>query len=108
MLTRFCQCGAIKSGYKCDKCGRTKYTREQTTTERGYGADWQRLSTRIRTEQPLCFDCQERGLVTPATQVHHEIPISDNDALRLASENLVPLCNRCHEMRHERKTEPGR
>ena len=72
----------------------------RSTTERGYGAAWQRLRRQVLASCPLCVRCTEAGRVTPASQVHHIVPKADGgtDAI----ENLQPICDECHEAAHGR------
>jgi hypothetical protein len=39
------------------------------------------------------------GLVTPATEVHHQVKIKHNAALRLEPTNCKALCDACHNKR---------
>ena len=52
----------------------------------------------------LCEDCLKRGLINPGVQVHHIKPLTpenlDNPAITLNFDNLVLLCEECHEERH--------
>lgn len=67
---------------------------------------WQRVRAEVLARRPLCADCGERGVVRPAREVHHIIPLeSVTDAVRMASLaydplNLVGLCRECHRRRH--------
>ena len=53
---------------------------------------WYRLRRSVLAEQPLCPECEARGVIEPATQVHH---INDN-AMDNSRANLVGLCAPCH------------
>ena len=103
MRYKLCRCGGVRQdirGSVCGKCGAGKVNKTQGTTERGYDGAWKRLSERIRTEQPLCEVCQQSGLVTAATEVHHKIEIEQAPWLRLERSNLISLCNACHKAIH--------
>ena len=53
---------------------------------------WYRLRRMVLAEQPLCPECEARGVIEPATQVHH---VNDN-AMDNSRANLVGLCAPCH------------
>jgi 5-methylcytosine-specific restriction endonuclease McrA len=108
MRYKLCRCGGVKQdarGSVCPKCGAGK-PRDKTmkSAERGYDNAWNRLSVRVRTEQPLCEVCQESGIVTAATEVHHKVTIEDAPWLRLERSNLISLCNGCHRGIHAAAT----
>lgn len=107
MRLKLCRCGGVRedrSGSVCNKCGAGKKTPSKTTTEAGYGSDWQRVSVRFRKENPLCVECEKRGIVTAAEEVHHVVPISEAPWLRLSPANLMALCVECHRrIENERK-----
>ena len=69
---------------------------------------WKRLRNDImKRDGGICRDCWDRGMLTPAEEVHHIIPltpdnISDPD-IALNPENLVSLCRDCHKARHSEK-----
>jgi 5-methylcytosine-specific restriction protein A len=69
----------------------------KTTTERGYGYDWQKLrSAWLNAEIRYCAICAEKGRIVPATVVDHIVPHAGNDLLRLSWDNLQGLCVSCH------------
>lgn len=68
-----------------------------SSTARGYGADWRRVRLQVLEAEPLCRQCAEHGRVTQATEVHHIEGFSSlSDPLRLALNNLAPICRSCH------------
>lgn len=52
----------------------------------------------------LCQDCEKKGLMVPAEEVHHIIPITPENitdpSITLNPDNLVSLCRECHKARH--------
>ena len=64
---------------------------------RGYDADWRRTRAAIlERDCHLCQDCLEQKRLTPATEVHHEVPIAIDPTRRLDPTNLRSLCKPCH------------
>lgn len=64
----------------------------KTTTERGYGWQWQKLRLVILAQEPLCRFCREAGKIVRADEVDH----IDGDSFNNDRENLRPLCRPCH------------
>lgn len=68
---------------------------------------WRRLRAATLAEHPLCVRCKERGLLTPASEVHHRQPVETGrnfiEKHRLAYDpaNLMPLCHECHRREHD-------
>lgn len=73
---------------------------------RGYDRTWRKFSEDHRDRMPLCgesenkpreseYGCLSKGLVRPATEVDHIIPLSEGGA-RLDPQNTQSLCSRCH------------
>lgn len=50
----------------------------------------------------LCEKCKEKNIVRAGKQVHHIIPIEEDWSKRLELDNLILLCNDCHNEEHER------
>jgi len=72
-------------------------TKRYTTAKNGRllplnSAAWYRLRRSVLAEQPLCPECEARGVIEPATEVHH---INDN-AMDNSRSNLVGLCKADH------------
>ena len=98
-MRRVCHCGAVTRKVPCDKC--KKHIKPKWSKRKGdYDSKWRRLSERFRDENPLCKDCLDNDLTTPATEVHHIVPIAQDPSRRLDVTNLVSLCHRCHKERH--------
>jgi 5-methylcytosine-specific restriction protein A len=72
---------------------------DRTTTERGYGWDWQQFRIQFIAQHPLCADCAGEGIVSPTEDIHHLTKIKHAPHMRLDDENLLPLCKRHHRMR---------
>jgi 5-methylcytosine-specific restriction protein A len=51
---------------------------------------------RITRLRRLCQDCLAQKRLTPATEVHHEVPIDVDPSRRLDLTNLRSLCKPCH------------
>lgn len=98
-----CRCGGTRTDGVCDRCGVVRGKHAKTTTERGYGGDWAKLSKRIRKERPLCEPCWREGRVRSATEVHHIVSIARAPHLRLDANNLMSVCRECHEQLEKRQ-----
>lgn len=48
-----------------------------------------------------CQRCKQQGKVTPATEVHHIVPIRADWSKRLDASNLECLCHKCHMRAHK-------
>lgn len=70
---------------------------------------WRKLRQAKLLQNPLCERCEEKGITTEATQVHHVTPIStatnDLEMMDLAYNfnNLQSLCDKCHQDIHKEK-----
>ena len=56
----------------------------------------------VLSREPLCRDCRSAGRLTPARDVHHIVKLRERPDLRLDSDNVMPLCRPCHELRTAR------
>jgi 5-methylcytosine-specific restriction endonuclease McrA len=57
---------------------------------------WRRLRKVFLLQHPLCYECQRRGLLIPATQVHHVDERRLRPELALEWNKLHALCAPCH------------
>jgi hypothetical protein len=67
-------------------------------------AAWKRFRLYQLSHKPLCEDCQERGSVTAATEVHHaEMRLAARLTRGLSAfDNVRSLCTSCHSARTRR------
>lgn len=85
-------------------------TDKRKTSERGYGARWQRERAAFlaRPENVLCVMCQEMGRVKLATVVDHKIPHKGDEVLMWDQSNWQPLCKTHHNSDKQREEKSGR
>jgi 5-methylcytosine-specific restriction protein A len=68
----------------------------QSSTARGYGAEWQRLRTvAMERDGYLCQPCKRKGKDTPAREVDHITPKAEGGTDSL--DNLQAICIPCHK-----------
>lgn len=55
----------------------------------------------------LCENCRKKGLIRPATEIHHKIRITEenvrNPKITLNFDNVRALCDECHDQEHRKK-----
>ena len=95
MTLRPClDCGTPSAGPRCDDHTTNTRTRAR---QRGYNAEWDKLSRRARKLQPWCLDCGS----TERLEADHLPSAWERQAagkpLRLADVEIV--CNRCNVKR---------
>lgn len=77
-----------------------------TATQRGYGPKWRRVRAEYLREHPWCIDCQAEGLLVPATEVDHVIPLRLGGADHPS--NYAGLCRRHHSAKTMRQSVAGK
>lgn len=93
-LTRERYCSKHKEEYY------TRYNRERTDTK--YVAfyktpEWEvARAMAMARDRYQCVMCRARGVVTRATMVHHIVPVKKDWDKRLDLDNLMSLCESCH------------
>ena len=98
-----CSCGGIKRKGTCNRCGLARGPDYRpTAAQRGYDGTWQRFRAWFLSEHPLCYDHEQKGQFTPATEVHHKLKVADYPKLTLEPSNCMALCKSCHSVRTAR------
>lgn len=69
---------------------------------------WRKARAAVLSEHGgLCQNCLSKGLIEPATEVHHRIPLTaenvNDPMIALDSRNLMALCDDCHAEQHRKK-----
>lgn len=86
--SRFCEEHGKKEAARYEK-----YDRDPATRKR-YGRAWKRIRDRYIAAHPLCAECKRQGMLTPATEVHHILPLARGGTHDRS--NLMSLCTSCH------------
>jgi 5-methylcytosine-specific restriction protein A len=70
-------------------------------------ARWRKLRALKLARDPLCEDCQTRGVLKAATQVHHVEGLAQRPDLAFVMKNLASLCTTCHAKREAQERRRG-
>ena len=119
MLTKLCsKCGCVMGlgSALCPACldkAESRHTHYDANVRDKRSAKFYTSSQWIRLRDLMmmwagyqCEACKAQGKLTPATEVHHKIPIRVDWSKRLAPDNCIALCHSCH-MNEEKKTTHG-
>lgn len=88
-------CGDLTTNAsKCDACG--------STTARGYGASWQRLSAQVIAEEGCCRDCGHRGSRGNPLTCDHIVPKASG-----GTDDRSNLCCRCRRHNSAKGARPN-
>ena len=63
---------------------------------------WRKMRKAKLTMQPLCEQCQQEGRLTAATIVHHIEELKQRPELGLQIDNLMSVCDGCHNKIHKK------
>ena len=67
---------------------------------------WKNLRERIlKRDGYACQECKRYGRSKQATMVHHIFPANDIPEYQYLSDNLISLCNTCHNKLHDRNSD---
>jgi 5-methylcytosine-specific restriction protein A len=101
---RLCRCGGKVREGVCDRCGpkrRAPDVNRKNSHQRGYDHRWREFRRIWLSSEDncLCRDCLDKGIVNPATDIHHKVKLKDRPDLKYEDSNLVGLCHDCHSVR---------
>lgn len=66
-------------------------------------SEWKNLrNQKFYDADGLCELCKKNKIIKQGKEVHHIIPIETDWSKRLDYDNLILLCNDCHNAQHER------
>jgi len=71
----------------------------ETRADFYHSPSWRILREIKLSNDPLCEECKKKGILTPATEVHHIVDIYEDPSLRLEYSNLQGLCKSCHSQK---------
>jgi len=78
-----------------------------TRHERGYNYEWtKRRDNVMQRDGFLCQPCQRQGRPTPATEVDHITPKSQDGEDDY--DNLQAICHNCHHAKTQREAQQAR
>ena len=67
---------------------------------------WRRMRAKVlRDNHYECERCKKKGLVTPASTVHHRKYLRQHPELALDEGNLEPICEKCHYEEHHKRSQ---
>jgi 5-methylcytosine-specific restriction protein A len=101
MIQRPCAggCGALVPRGRCSTCRRQhERTRRPAWLTEFYGSSrWKKVRRMKLRANPLCQHCLPCTRLTPASEVHHKIPVAVRPDLALDLTHLESLCGPCHD-----------
>lgn len=74
-----------------------QYSRDPAVHKK-YSRAWKRIRDSYVKTHPFCERCFEQGILVPADEVHHKVPISQGGTHDRS--NLMSLCKSCHNKIH--------
>jgi 5-methylcytosine-specific restriction protein A len=100
-LTQGRYCDKHKGKEQQSKAERHRYydehMRDQQAREFYHSKEWERVRlAALARDNFLCQHCLRNNRITPADMVHHIIEIKRDWSKRLDLDNLISLCNSCH------------
>lgn len=96
----------INLGKKSSNEKKRNETEHRKLRQKAYNSTaWKKLRDVFIREHAVCADCISKGVITPSEDVHHiKSPFKDGEInynLLLDYTNLIALCKKCHQKRHQ-------
>ena len=83
---------------KCRLCGQgERLDFRLSSRQRGYTRQWNKIAEIHKACNPLCALCEAEGRVTVATKSHHLQRVSDGHAVIVGQDELLAVCDACHQ-----------
>lgn len=96
-------CNQLVDSGRCEKHAKQeqqRYDKQRgSAADRGYDSRWQRFREIYMRSHPLCVMCEDKGYIVKADLIHHIRPL-DQGGEKYADNNLMSVCNACHEEIH--------
>ncbi|MEK4228957.1 HNH endonuclease [Solibacillus sp. FSL H8-0538] len=78
-----------------------KYSRNKDRDRFYHSTAWKRArELALLRDSYLCQECLKHKRITNADMVHHIVEVKDDIKLALTLNNLISLCNQCHNKQH--------
>lgn len=94
-----CPNRAEKGSSYCNLHKPKKEDNRPSSTARGYNYRWQKVRKMYLKENPLCVECLNLGIITPATIVDHIEPHKGDYDKFWDEDNMQSLCEKCHNIK---------
>lgn len=92
---------------RCEECQRKYNKLRENRRDKDKAAlytsySWRKLREQVlKDNNYMCAKCKAEGVVTEAIEVHHVIPVALRWDLRYEYNNLMCLCDKCHDDIHK-------
>ena len=98
-------CRELTSETRCPK--HKKALNKERDQQRGnfrerYGNNWEAVRSAKLADYPCCEMCEKEGRTRAADVVHHIQRVHDRPDLVHEMDNLMSLCNPCHNKQHSK------
>lgn len=90
----------VRRGVPCPVHGGAEQRRSNVETRRLYRTSrWRALRMQVLTEDPVCRDCETKGLTRLNTEVDHIVPHQNDLVLFWDRSNLQGMCATHHALK---------